>query len=70
MYPAQHRKYIGKPFPPKFWQQISQSQQFGKNDLHNSNAIPVVHKGEVLLAKKQPNKICQLLIPAFGLFQP
>ena len=25
--PAQHQKYIGKPFPPKFWQQSSQSQQ-------------------------------------------
>ena len=25
--------------------------KFGKNDLHSSNSTPVVHKGEVLLAK-------------------
>ena len=25
--------------------------KFGKNDLHSSNPIPVVDKGEVLLAK-------------------
>ena len=25
--------------------------KFGKNDLHSSNATPVVHKGEVILAK-------------------
>ena len=46
--PKIHRE----PFPPKFWQQFSQSQQkFAKNDLHSSISTAVAQKGEVLLAK-------------------
>ena len=45
--PKIHRE----PFPPKFWQQISQSQQNLVRMTHSSISTPVVHKGEVLLAK-------------------